>query len=75
MVIDLSPEVEARVMDTARYEGSSAEDVVKNAVLWFTKLDELDRASIQRGIDQANRGDFISEEEMTLRYARMMQPR
>ena len=75
MVIDLSPEVEALLHDSARCEGSSVEEVVKNAVLWFTKLDELDRASIQRGIEQANRGEFVSEEEMNLRYARMMPPR
>jgi predicted transcriptional regulator len=75
MVIDLTPEVEALLHDSAKHEGSSVEEVIKNAVLWYAKMEEEDRASIQRGIDQADRGEFISQEEMDRRFERMIQPR
>ncbi len=71
MVIDLTPEQEALILDEAKHEGKSPEEVVTETLLWLVRQREADRASIQRGLDQADSGESIDEEEMDRRFARM----
>ncbi len=71
MVLQLTPEQEALVLSTARHEGRSVEEVVTDTLLWFARNEAENRASIERGLQQAERGEFIDDEEMERRFARM----
>ena len=73
MVIELTPEQEALVLDTVRHEGKTVEQVVLETMLWLAETEKEDRAAIQRGLDQADRGEFVDEEEMDRRVAKMLQ--
>jgi uncharacterized protein (DUF1778 family) len=70
--IDLTPEQESLLREAAQHEGKSVDDLVLGATLWLAQREAADRASLQRSIEQADRGEFISEEEMDARIARML---
>ena len=72
MVIDLTAEEEEFVLETAKHEGKTVPQVVVETLQWLVQLDEEDRAAIQRGIEQADRGEFIEEEEMERRFRAML---
>jgi predicted transcriptional regulator len=71
MVIDLTPEQEALILDAARAEGKSVGEFITEAVRWVAQNEEADRASVRRGMEQMERGEFIEHSEMELRVARM----
>ncbi len=56
----------------ALQSGRSLGEVVTETAVWLTKFDQNHDASLQRSLDQADRGEFIEEEEMDVRFARMM---
>ena len=70
--IKLTPEQEAKVKQMAQETGRSLGDVVTETAVWLSRFDINHDASLQRSLDQANRGEFIEEEEMDARFARMM---
>jgi predicted transcriptional regulator len=72
MVIHLTPEQEAKMQQMALQSGRSLGEVVTETAVWLTKFDQNHDASLQRSLDQADRGEFIEEEEMDVRFARMM---
>ncbi len=74
MEVDFTPEQEAHLLQVARYEGTAPEHLVKNAAVRMLDDDTRFRAAVQRGIDQADRGEFIDEEEMDARFRRMLEP-
>jgi len=47
---------------------------VKDAALRLLEDDARFRAGVRKGIEQADRGQFIEEEEMDARVKRMFQP-
>lgn len=73
MVIDLTPEQEALVLETAAHEGKSVGELLTDTLQWFVYKQQADLESIGRGIEQADRGEFISHEEVGRRVARMLQ--
>jgi predicted transcriptional regulator len=54
--------------------GKSPGELVAEAVDRMLAEDRWFREQVQLGIDQIARGEFIEEEEMDLRVARMLQP-
>jgi len=55
----------------AGISGVDTEAFVRNAALRL--LDEAEYlAAIQKGIDEADRGEFIDEEEMDVRFKKML---
>jgi predicted transcriptional regulator len=71
MEVHFTPEQEAEVARVAAIVHQSEEDFVKNAALRL--LDDAEfLAAVQKGIDEADRGEFIEEEEMDARIEKML---
>jgi len=50
------------------------EELVKDAALRLLEDDSRFRAGVRKGIEQADRDEFVEEEEMDARVKRMFQP-
>ena len=72
MEVHFSPEQEAQLARIATKAGASAERLVKDAALRLLQEDARSRAAVREGIAQADRGEFIEEEEMDARLERML---
>jgi len=48
--------------------------VVKEAALRLLQEDEHFRTSVRKGLEQANHGQFVEEQEMEARIDRMLEP-
>jgi predicted transcriptional regulator len=73
MEVHFTPEQETLLSQIANHSGTDPEQLVKNAALRLLEEDTRFRAGVRRGLDAASRGDFIEEEEMDARIARMLQ--
>ena len=71
--IALTSEQQARLEKIARHEGMSAEEMARGAVLGLFERDEQIRSGIRRGIEQLDRGEFISHEEVKNRIETRLQ--
>jgi predicted transcriptional regulator len=71
MEVHLTPEQEAQLAQIASQAGTAPERLVTKVVARY--LDEEARflAAVEKGIAAAERGEFISEEEMDARLERM----
>ena len=74
MEVQFTPEAEARLARVATQEGVNPTELAKSAALRLLEGDARFRAGVQKGIEQADRGEFIEEEEMDARVKRMFQP-
>jgi predicted transcriptional regulator len=74
MEVHFTPDQEARLSRIATREGIDPEELVKDAALRLLEDDLHFRAAVREGISQADRGEFIEEEEMDARVRRMFQP-
>jgi predicted transcriptional regulator len=70
MEVHFTPEEEARLSEIATHAGKDAEQLVKDA-LRVLEEDARFRAAVRKGIEQADRGEFIEEDEMDARIERM----
>jgi predicted transcriptional regulator len=75
MEVQFTPEQEARILQIANYNGTPAEQLVKQAALRLVEEDEQFRADIDEAIEQADSGQLISHEEVKARIARSLQSR
>jgi predicted transcriptional regulator len=73
MEVRFTPEEEARLARIATQEGVDPTELVKDAALRLLEDDTRFRAGVRKGIEQADRGEFIEEEEMEARVKRMLQ--
>lgn len=71
MEVRFTPEEEAKLARIATQEGVDPAELVKDAALRLLDDDARFRAGVKRGIEQADRGEFIEEEEMDARVKRM----
>lgn len=71
MDIKFTPEQEASLAELAEKSGAAPERLVKDAVLRLLEEAEF-RAAVQEGISQAERGEFIEQEEMDARFEQML---
>ena len=74
MNVYFTAEEEARLQQIATREGLHPEELVKDAALRLLEDDASFRASVRKGIEQANRGEFIGEKEMDARVKKLLQP-
>jgi predicted transcriptional regulator len=72
MEVHLTPEQEAQLSRIASHVGTETEQLVKDAVLRLLEQDARFRAAVREGIAQADRGEFIEEEEMDASIERML---
>ena len=72
MEVHFTPEQEARLAEIATTAGTDAERLVKDAALRLLQEDARFRAAVREGVAQADRGEFIEEEEMDARLEQAM---
>ena len=72
MEIHFTPEQESRLAQLASHEGMDPAGLVKNAALELLSRENQFRAAVQEGLAQANRGEFIEEDEMDARFEAML---
>ena len=73
MKANFTSEQETRLSQLANHSGTDTEQLVKNAALCLLEEDTRFRDGVQKGLAAAARGDFIEEEGMDARIARMLQ--
>lgn len=73
MEVHFTPEQEAELTQLARVAGrGAAEDLVKDAALRLLDEDARFRAAVAEGMAQADRGEFIDEQDMDARLEQML---
>jgi predicted transcriptional regulator len=72
MEVHFTPDQEARLARIAATAGTGAERLVKDAALRLLQDDARFRAAVREGVAQADRGEFIEEEEMDARLEKML---
>jgi predicted transcriptional regulator len=72
MNIHFTPEQEEQLAQIATQEGTDAERLVKDATVRLLEEDARFRAAVREGIAQADRGEFIEEEEMNARLKQIL---
>ena len=73
MEVQFTPEQEARILKIAAYNGTQAEQLVKQAALRLVEEDEQFHDDINEAIEQADRGQLIDHEEVKARIAKSLQ--
>jgi predicted transcriptional regulator len=73
MEVHFAPDIEAQLQQLAISTGMDAGQLVKDAAERLLQEDIRFRDAVRKGIEQADRGEFIEEEEMNARVERMFQ--
>jgi len=71
MEVHLSAELQAKVDRAAAENNSGAEEYVKQLVERYLDHDAWFRQQIKRGLDQLDRGEFLTHEEVGARIGQM----
>jgi len=74
MEVHFTPEQESRLASIATREGIDPQELVKDAALKLLEDDAQFRAAVRKGVEQAERGEFIEDGEMDARVKRMLRP-
>ena len=72
MEVHFTNEQEAQLAAIAASSGTEPEHLVKEAALRLLEEDVRFRAAVREGIAQADRGEFIEEEDMDARLEQML---
>jgi len=75
MEVHFTAEQEERLQKIAVREGLHPEELVKDAALKLLDDDSAFLAGVRKGIEQADRGELIEEEEMDARVKKLLQPK
>ena len=71
MEVHFTHEQEARLLKIAMHEGIDPAQLVKEAVLRLLEDDTRFRNAVRQGIQQADQGQLIEEDEMDARVRRL----
>jgi len=71
MEVHFSPDVETRLQQVASANGKDAEQLVKDTVARMLEDHARFIAGVQRGIAQADRGEFVEHKDMLDRIDRL----
>lgn len=74
MEVNVSPELEAKLNRLAADQGRDAEALALDALSRYVEDEMRFLEAIETGVAAAERGEFIEEEEMDARVARMLEP-
>jgi predicted transcriptional regulator len=72
MEVPFTPAQEMKLAEIAQHDGTSVADVLVEAAIARIQTEEYFLAKIDRALAQIERGEFIEEEEMDLRVAKML---
>jgi predicted transcriptional regulator len=73
MEVHFSPDVETRLQQVALANGKDAEQLVKDTVTRMLENQNRFIAGVQRGIEQADRGEFVEHKDVVNRIDRLFQ--
>ena len=71
MEVHFSPDIETRLQQVASANGKDAEQLVKDTVARMLEDQARFVAGVQRGIDQADRGEFLEHQDVLDRIDRL----
>ena len=72
MEVHFTPEQETELSRIAKDTGTDTERLVRDAALQLVEQDRRFRAAVREGIAQADRGEFIEEQEMDARLEKLL---
>ena len=72
MELQFTPEQEARLNKLAMLAGTDANGLVKDTAMSLLEEDNRFRVAVREGISQADRGEFIEEQEMDALFERLI---
>jgi predicted transcriptional regulator len=72
MEIEMTPEQEAQLAQIAAHLRKDPHQLVIDAALRLIQEDDIFRAGVRKGIEEAQRGDLIDEVEMDARVERLL---
>jgi predicted transcriptional regulator len=72
MELHLKGELEARIVRIAAETGRDAEEVIAQLLESYLDHDDWFRREVQKGIDQAERGELLEHEEVVRRLERQL---
>jgi predicted transcriptional regulator len=72
MEVDCTPDQEAQLAQIAASAGTDPSHLVQETALRLLREDTRFRAAVREGIAQADRGEFIEEEEMDAQFEEML---
>ena len=71
MEVHFSPDVETRLQQVASANGKDAEQLVKDTVARMLENQARFIAGVQKGIEQADRGEFVEHKDVLNRIDRL----
>ncbi|MGA2148344.1 MAG: hypothetical protein ABSH49_25640 [Bryobacteraceae bacterium] len=71
MEVNFSPDVVTRLRQVASANGKDAEQLVKETVDRMLESQACFMAGVQRGIEQADRGELVKHQEVVARIDRL----
>jgi predicted transcriptional regulator len=71
MEVHFSPDVETQLQQVASANGKDAEQLVKDTVARMLENQACFIAGVQRGIEQADRGEFVEHQDVVNRIERL----
>jgi predicted transcriptional regulator len=74
MEVHFTPEQEAQLSLMANQSGTDAEQLVRDAALRLLREDAGFREGVDRGIAAAERGEFVTHEEVWANVEKILQP-
>jgi predicted transcriptional regulator len=71
MEVPLTPDTQAKLARIAAERGRDTQALAQEAIERFVEYDEWFTRQVQEGIDELDRGQFVSHEEVGARIAKM----
>src|ERR1700679_3833278 len=71
MEVHFSPDVETQLQQVASANGKNAEQLVKDTVVRMLENQSRFIVGVQRGIEQADRGEFVEHKDVVNRIDRL----
>ena len=74
MEVHFPPEIENQLQQVASANGKNAEQLVKDTVARMLENQAAFTSGVQRGLEQAERGEMVDHEDVRRRIDRLFQP-
>ncbi len=72
MEVHFSPEIEARLMDSAARLGRNADEFLQDVVARHFEVEPRFVEMVERGEESLRRGDYLTHEEVGVRLSRFL---
>jgi predicted transcriptional regulator len=72
MEVHLTPDVEAKLARLAAEQGRNAQTLAQEAIEHFVDYDEWFLREVEKGLEQIDRGEFLTHEEVGERLEKLI---